>query len=174
MKSAMMYLSLSFSLVSLPAMAAYLDTSPGVAGERDEIAMQAYYLHLDIEAVSPEELARSRGGFIAPGNIQIDIGFEKILMVDGILQSQTKLSVDNLAAKQLNQLSMGMVNLIESGSDPVKADTASPLNHVLQNNLDQKLIQSIKVLDIQLKNVGNTSRGPLQQMLHSQLIGSLR
>jgi len=174
MKSAMMYLSLSFSLVSLPAMAAYLDTSPGVAGERDEIAMQAYYLHLDIEAVSPEELARSRGGFIAPGNIQIDIGFEKTLMVDGILQSQTKLSVDNLAAKQLNQLSMGMVNLIESGSDSVKADTASPLNHVLQNNLDQKLIQSIKVLDIQLKNVGNTSRGPLQQMLHSQLIGSLR
>lgn len=174
MKSAMMYLSLSFSLVSLPAIAAYLDTSPGVAGERDEIAMQAYYLHLDIEAVSPEELARSRGGFIAPGNIQIDIGFEKILMVDGILQSQTKLSVDNLAAKQLNQLSMGMVNLIESGSDSVKADTASPLNHVLQNNLDQKLIQSIKVLDIQLKNVGNTSRGPLQQMLHSQLIGSLR
>src|SRR5690606_40121885 len=108
MKSAMMYLSLSFSLVSLPAMAANLDITPGPLGERDDLAMQSSYLHLNIEAVSPEELARSRGGFIAPGNIQIDIGFEKILMVDGTLQSQTKLSVGNLAAQQLNQLSLGI------------------------------------------------------------------
>ncbi len=174
MKSAMMYLSLSFSLVSLPTLAANLDHSPGSLWEHGEMALQSYYLHLDIEAVSPEELAHARGGFIAPGNIQIDIGIEKILMVDGTLQSQTKLSVGNLAAQHLNQLSLGMVNLVEAGNGTVVTDTALPLNHILQNNLDHKLIQSIKVLDIELKNVGNTSRGPLQHLLNSQLIGSLR
>lgn len=173
MKSAMMCLSLSVSLVSLPVLAAGPELSPGSQEDPYLMTMQTYYLNLDVEAVSLGELARSRGGFLAPGNIQIDIGFEKILMVDGVLQSQTKLSIDNLAADKLNQLSLGMVNLINNGGT-VQSDPNSPLNHVLQNNLDQKLIQSIKVLDIQLKNVGNISRGPLQQMLHSQLINSLR
>lgn len=124
--------------------------------------------------VNGEILSESRGGFLGPGNIRIDIGFEKILMIDGVLQAQTRLTLNELLSGHPNA-----VDILQNGRTlelpGLRAMTGwnGTLHTVIQNELDHRMIQSIQVLDIELSGTGSLQTGPLRRLMDLQTIQTL-
>lgn len=133
--------------------------------EHQQLPAAENLLKLDWTPVGIAELAVARGGFLLPGNVQIDIGFESGVMIDGVLRSQTKLFLDNLSSGQLN--SAGGIPSTGTGFQ-------LPLSQIVQNSMDNQVIESLKVLDIKFSNLGPAQFGPLHQLMKMQLVESLR
>ncbi len=139
--------------------------APKDAEKFQPVSVPKNLLKLDWTPVDIAELAVARGGFLLPGNVQIDIGFESTVMVDGVLRSQTKLFLDNLSNGQLSSA---------GGTPGSGTGFQLPLTQVVQNSLDNQVIESLKVLDIKISNLGQAQFGPLHQLMNMQLVESLR
>jgi hypothetical protein len=123
------------------------------------------------------ELDAARGGFAMANNITLDFGFEALVLVDGILQSHTRLSVPELATDSIDPGTMDLVKIANIDGVPTHAATGMDgfsLNTVIQNNLDQKIIQSLQVLDIRIGNFGSVYNPSLSQLMGQQIIQGLR
>ena len=113
-----------------------------------------------------EELAKLRGGFIMDG-LEIAIGLEQIVAVDGEARVINRIQIPNL-----NQsLSAGQLQRVESlwvteGVDQqglrITSGTmgSNGWMTVLQNSLNNTTIQQIRQLDIELNNLGGVYRLP--------------
>lgn len=113
-----------------------------------------------------EELAKLRGGFIMDG-LEIAIGLEQIVAVDGEARVINRIQIPNL-----NQsLSAGQLQRVESlwvteGVDQqglrITSGTmgSNGWMTVLQNSLNNTTIQQIRQLDIELNNLGGAYRLP--------------
>lgn len=117
-----------------------------------------------LQAVENTVLETMRGGFITPDGVKFDIGVQKANFIDGILQVQNSFRADDIAwtGKGANVSQSDLQNM------------ASAFNTVIQNNLDQKTIQNLTVIDVNVKNIGNLQNGFVESMRNLQDLQAFR
>jgi hypothetical protein len=92
-----------------------------------------------LEAVNNDVLDEMRGGFVTGNGVRLDVGVEKASYVDGVLQVQNAFRVEDVAL--LEKGFGGNVSISDL------QNVSSAFNTVIQNNLDQKTIQNLTVID---------------------------
>jgi hypothetical protein len=107
------------------------------------------------------ELQDLRGGFITTGNVNIDLGFESIALIDGIVQSQHAWTLNMLAPPQAGKLS-------ENG-----LDTGLPTRMLIQNQEDYRVIQTIQTLNIEMSNMGFLPGSQYGNMVNHHILHTL-
>lgn len=104
-----------------------------------------------LQAVDNKVLDKMRGGFVVDG-VKFDIGMQKVVYADGILQAQN--SYDGIGNISLNGTSI-------SGRE---IQNLTSLNTFIQNNLDNRTIQALNVVDVNVKNIGGLQNGFIEAM----------
>jgi hypothetical protein len=104
-----------------------------------------------MEAVDNDVLDSMRGGFMAANGVRLDIGVEKASYVDGVLQVQN--------AFRLEDIDIQGKGFGASVSPNELQNISSALNTVIQNNLDQKTVQNLTVIDVNVNNFTNLRNG---------------
>jgi hypothetical protein len=104
-----------------------------------------------LEAVDNDVLDNMRGGFVTGNGVRLDVGVEKASYVDGVLQVQNAFRLDDIAL--LEKGFGGNVSISDL------QNVSSAFNTVIQNNLDQKTIQNLTVIDVNVRNIGNIQNG---------------
>lgn len=133
-------------------------------------------LVLSVTPLADPELAELRGGF-EMGNLEIAIGLEQIVSVNG-----DTLVVNRLTIPNLNQVvrdgtvehQLETVLQVAGPDQQIGSRVSSNLSDssgwmtLIQNNLDRTVIQNVQQLNIELNNVGNGVRLP--NNLNDQLV----
>jgi hypothetical protein len=117
-----------------------------------------------LQAVDNKVLDKMRGGFVSPEGVKFDLGVGKAIYVDGQLQLQNSFATNNV---HFNEQAISTSNL-----DSVTSDVKT----IIQNNIDNKTIQSFTVLDVNVKNFGGfiESMRTIQDIRAGQNIQALR
>ncbi len=129
-------------------------------------------------ALSDNELAAQRGGF-SLDNLEISIGLEQVVSVNG-----ETLAINRLTIPNLNQLVSGkamphrvetVLGIINSGQNGQALVSASSNDGgwmtLIQNDLNSAVIQNARQLNIELNNLGagyripDNLRAPILQFL---------
>ncbi|MEQ9545315.1 MAG: hypothetical protein RIK85_04865 [Marinobacter sp.] len=133
-------------------------------------------LALPVTPLADPELAKLRGGF-EMGNLEIAIGLEQIVSVNG-----DTLVVNRLTIPNLNQVvrdgkvdhKLETVLQVAGPDQKIGSRVSGNLSDssgwmtLIQNNLDRTVIQNVQQLNIELNNVGNGVRLP--NNLNDQLV----
>ena len=98
--------------------------------------------------VSDSHLAYSRGGFILPNGVIVDISFEKLLFRNG---EETASSYFETADNQY---------LVDDGKLNIPGLSDDLFQSVIQNNLDNQTLQTINNINIDIKNLNNINLTP--------------
>lgn len=131
-------------------------------------------LDLEVAVLDDPALASQRGGFLL-GDLEIAIGLEQVVAIDGESLVINRLNIPNLnqvvgnrgleheleTVLQVAVPGQGMTSVISSGMG------GGWLTRI-QNSLDSTLIQNIQQLDIELNNLGQGQPPPFQ--LNDQLL----
>lgn len=119
-------------------------------------------LSLDVAPLSDPELAEYRGGFLMD-NLEISIGLEQVVSINGDTMVINRLSIPNLNQSISNRLVnfhtetvLEVINANQSGGARVSSNMAGPNGWmtVVQNSLDSTVIQNMHQLNIELNNLG--------------------
>jgi hypothetical protein len=108
----------------------------------------------DWTPVNEGQLERMRGGFTTPGGLQVSLGIERLVSINGELVARTHFDIsdlNHLNEEQLRQTRDGLssVKLIQSGGDNIYqagASTRAAAGTVIQNTLNDQLIRSQTVI----------------------------
>ncbi|WP_227537898.1 hypothetical protein [Marinobacter vulgaris] len=143
-------------MVRMPAVAvlviSLLTLSPSVQAE----------LRLGVEPLSDPELAGYRGGFLMD-NLEISIGLEQIVGINGDTMVINRLTIPNLnqvvndrLVNHHTETVLEVISANRSGGARVSSNMAGPSGWmtVIQNNLDSTVIQNMHQLNIELNNFG--------------------
>jgi hypothetical protein len=117
------------------------------------------------QAVADDRLIDLRGGFDVGNGLQISIGIQRAVYIDGNLVTTTSLTLPDLAniakptAAQARALSAsaGTISLVQNGPGntfdpgPISSSTVAT---VVQNTLDNRHIQSMTVIDATANSLG--------------------
>ena len=98
--------------------------------------------------VSDTRLAFSRGGFILPNGVLVDISFEKLLFRNG---EQTASSYFETADNQY---------LVDDGKLNIPGLSNDLFQSIIQNDLDNQTLQTINNINIDIKNLNNINLTP--------------
>ena len=98
--------------------------------------------------VSDTRLAFSRGGFILPNGVIVDISFEKLLFRNG---EQTASSYFETANNQY---------LVDDGKLNIPGLSNDLFQSIIQNDLDNQTLQTINNINIDIKNLNNINLTP--------------
>ncbi|WP_227663159.1 hypothetical protein [Marinobacter halophilus] len=119
-------------------------------------------LRLGVEPLSDPELSEYRGGFLMD-NLEISIGLEQIVGINGDTMVINRLTIPNLNQairdRVVNHHTETVIEVISanrSGGARVSSNMAGPNGWmtVIQNNLDSTVIQNMHQLNIELSNLG--------------------
>lgn len=130
------------------------------------------------QALADRELAALRGGFLVD-NLEISIGLEQVVSVNGEMLAINRLTIPNLnqmvsgqALPHKLETVLGVVGPGQNGSALVAASAAEGgWLTVIQNNLNSTVIQNAQQLNIELNNLGagyripDSMREPILQFL---------
>lgn len=98
--------------------------------------------------VSDIKLAYSRGGFILPNGIIVDISFEKRMFQNGEeISSSYFQTADNMS-------------LVKNGKLNIPEFSNNLFQSIIQNDLDNQTLQTINNINIDIKNLNNISSTP--------------
>mgnify|MGYP003114294492 CR=1 FL=1 len=98
--------------------------------------------------VSDTHLAYSRGGFILPNGVIVDISFEKLLFRNGEETASSYFSTPD------NQY------LINDGKLNIPGLSDDLFQSIIQNDLDNQTLQTINNINIDIKNLNNINLTP--------------
>lgn len=98
--------------------------------------------------VSDSHLAYTRGGFILPNGVVVDISFEKLLFRNG---EETASSYFETADNQY---------LVNDGKLNIPGLSNELFQSVIQNDLDNQTLQTINNINIDIKNLNNINLSP--------------
>lgn len=115
-----------------------------------------------VEALSDQELATYRGGFTLD-NLEISIGLEQVVSLNGETLAINRLTVPNLNQMISGQSVPSQVESVLGFVSPGIGGQASVLTNPvaggwmtrIQNDLNGAIIQNARQLDIQLNNLGS-------------------
>ncbi len=125
-------------------------------------------LTLGVEPLSDPELAEYRGGFLMD-NLEISIGLEQIVGINGDTMVINRLTIPNLNQAVSDRLAdhhtetvLEVISANQSGGARVSSNMAGPNGWmtVVQNNLDSTVIQNMHQLNIELSNLGAGNQFP--------------
>jgi hypothetical protein len=100
------------------------------------------------QQVSDTRLAFSRGGFILPNGVIVDISFEKLLFRNG---EETASSYFQTPDNQY-LVNDGKLNILGLSDDLFQS--------IIQNDLDNQTLQTINNINIDIKNLNNINLTP--------------
>jgi hypothetical protein len=153
----------------------------------------------EVTCMSDEELHTFRGGFIRDNQIVIGFGFERIVRVDGEVQEHILAGLPSLNLTNNIQLvpisrtldagsryileqagngsvtSHGSISGLSPQMQLVPSTSAlqDMMNNVIQNSLDDKVIDQVRVVNIDLMGLGEGQRFDPQADMNSALFESL-
>ncbi len=111
----------------------------------EDIAFEQY---LDTEKwlkVSDTKLAYSRGGFILPNGVIVDISFEQRIFRNGEETSNSYFQTPN------------NLNLVNNGKLNIPGLSNTLFQSIIQNDLDNQTLQTINNINIDIKNLNNVN-----------------
>lgn len=119
------------------------------------------------ELLGDAELALLRGGFVFDG-LQIAIGLEQAISVDGTELVVTRLSIPNLNQRAPGRGLTHSLDAIIENLDPMAGGQLSVYQStdpgrwvsIIQNSLNGLVIQNVRQLNIELNNLGPAYRIP--------------
>lgn len=128
------------------------------------------------QRISDDELAELRGGFVTSDGLEINVGLEQLVLINGTLQSASGVDLSTPsreadAGKIINTIQHGANNSI---SDDVLARFGDGLFTIIQNSADGQLIQNYTVLNVAVSNASMFRADALGEALDLQLSLSLR
>lgn len=156
----------------------------------------------EAECMSDDELQTFRGGFVRDNQIVIGFGFERIVRVDGEVQEHLIAGLPSLNLASNIQL-VPVSRSLDAGNDRylldldsndaasqdrfVNGNSISPqmqlvpsstalqemMSNVIQNNLDGKVIDQVRVVNIDLMGLGGGVRVDPHNDLHQAIFESL-
>lgn len=120
-----------------------------------------------VSALSDHELASQRGGF-SLDNLEISIGLEQVISVNGDTLAINRLTIPNLnqvlSGKTMpHQMEtvFGIINSGQNGQALVSSSSgAGGWLTLIQNDLNGSVIQNARQLNIELNNLGSGYRIP--------------
>ncbi len=136
----------------------------------------SYYEH---SIVSDERLSQLRGGFVTSDGIEINIGIEKIALMNGELQSLLAIDLSKISQSSIDFDKLhNVASVIQSGagnelSQSLRGLVDAGVLSVIQNTLDGQKIQTLTELNINVSNVNNFNLPNLGRMLDFQVTQSL-
>ena len=131
--------------------------------------------------ISDQELAKLRGGFITADGLNINIGLEQLVMIDGTVKTHYNFDLSGLggspapgAADQNKR-----IQLIQNGdhnqvTPDVPANFGGGALTVIQNSLDAQLIQNFTVLKVDVSGMSQFRSDALGRSIGVELVRSLR
>jgi hypothetical protein len=158
-------------------------------------------LLVQVACMSDAELQTLRGGFIRDNQIVIGFGFERIVRIDGEVQEHILAGLPSLNLTNNIQL-VPVSRSLDTGSSYILTNAmqgnvassrelsitgAAPqmqllpstsalqdmMNNVIQNSLDDKIIDQVRVVNIDLMGLGTTPRFDPQNDLNPALFERL-
>lgn len=125
------------------------------AASRDNIALEQ---SLDTEKwlkVSDTRLADSRGGFILPNGLIVDISFEKRIFRNG---EETANSYFQTPSN---------LNLVKNGELNIPGLSNTLFQSIVQNDLDNQTLQTVNNINIDIKNLNNINLTPSNDQFYN-------
>lgn len=125
-------------------------------------------LTLGVEPLSDPELAEYRGGFLMD-NLEISIGLEQIVGINGDTMVINRLTIPNLNQAVNDRLVdhqmetvVEVISANQLGGARVSSNMAGPAGWmtVIQNSIDSTVIQNMHQLNIELNNLGAGAQFP--------------
>lgn len=139
-----------------------------------------------LPAISDRELETIRGGYaLAPG-LEISFGIEQAVFIDGILQAVThynsasplvSISIPSAGTKHSETLWPTWEQLPPGNLAPSDLDSAFARNHLftlVQNNQDNRVIDTVTKLDVAVSGLALLRDHRTLSSLQGQLIDTLR
>jgi hypothetical protein len=106
----------------------------------------------DWTPVKDEQLEQMRGGFTTANGLQVSLGIERLVAINGELVARTRVDISDLnrmSDEQLRQTrdALSSVKLIQNGGDNIyQAGDSAHGGVVIQNTLNDQSIQSQTVI----------------------------
>jgi hypothetical protein len=125
------------------------------------------------------ELDTLRGGFVTSDGLKISFGLERVVQIDGALESKTVLNVTDLASPdQQVAYQRSAWDVIQNGTQnsapvPSTSPIAPGISTFVQNNLNDQLIRIATRVDIRIMDSG-VGRLAVSGRLRAAQVGALR
>ena len=156
--------------------ASCLPIYPGVAGEMsDPFALW--------QKVPDQELAKLRGGFITSDGLNINVGLERLVMIDGSVKTRFNLDLSGLGRSPAGPTPLPgnqskLIQLVQNGGHNVVTadvpdDFAGGALTIIQNSLDNKLIQNFTMLQIDVSGMAQFRTNALGRSIGVEQIRAL-
>jgi hypothetical protein len=115
------------------------------------------------QKVPDQELAKLRGGFITSDGLNINVGLEQLVMIDGTVKTRFNLDLSGLGrtsggANPLASDQNKLIQLVQNGehnlvTPDVPANFAGGALTIIQNSVDTQLIQNFTMLQIDVSGM---------------------
>jgi len=134
------------------------------------------------EAVNEQALDRLRGGFQAPNGLQMSFGIERVVYINGVLTTSTRIGVEGLGAVAgavtpppvFNGTGLSLVQ--NGGGNTFLPGVLSPSAQgtVIQNTLNDQRIQTLTVINANANSLDVLRSWSLQMSIRDAVTGSVR
>lgn len=111
-------------------------------------------------AVDATTLGKLRGGFTTPAGLEVSLGIERMVMLNGVVLAQTNVEIADLgrlgdASPEAARDALSSVQLVQNGAGNVAAlaGTVAPAT-LVQNTLDGQRIDSSTVIHSSVNSIG--------------------
>lgn len=161
----------------LPVVLWVLAASPAMAGGTKD-PFRAWH------AVPDRELATMRGGFITSDGLNISVGLEQVVTINGEVKVRNTINLTDLGRGHSSVTPVfsadgKTVNFVQNGannqiSPDVQANFADGSLTVIQNSLDDQDIRNLNLLKIDVSGLSHLHNNPVDASLGVQMIRSLR
>ena len=135
------------------------------------------------QKIPDQELAKMRGGFITSDGLNINVGLERLVMIDGTIKTQFNLDLSGLNQNSGKSSSLpsdqnNMIQLIQNGENnlvtpDVPAKFGGGALTIIQNSQDNKLIQNFTTLQIDVSGMSQFRTNSLGKSISIEQIRAL-
>lgn len=143
------------------------------------------FADLEADVAIDQELDSMRGGFTSTDGLEISIGVEQAVFIDGILQVVTNLSTlpitsmlqQQVDARDTNLVITQRLNLLQSDFSTITVNAegmGSRLDTIIQNSGDQRVIDSITMINASVSSLALFRELNFLDTLQQQQIDTLR
>lgn len=117
-----------------------------------------------------------RGGFTTPAGLEVSLGIERVVMLNGILVAHTTVEIADIGKlsgtnAEQTRAALSSLNLVQSGADNMAASLtdAVPAATLVQNTLDGQRIDSSTVIHSSVNSIGLLTALNVQDNLRDAL-----
>ncbi len=132
------------------------------------------------QIATDQELAAMRGGFVMNDDLQISVGIERVIYINGVMQAIHTLNFPQIGTainqSSAAQLRASMITLVQNGPGNSFVPTNAGSNTLpggqtfVQNTLDRQLIQNLTMINAAVKNLDLFRKMNLSSVVQGQLI----